>query len=127
MYYSIKLDKQNNIISVLSSIKRPLNQIIIEKELFQKIHLPSKALFDNKGQICGVENVVNIKERERIESLKKIQIQIKQYKTRLAETDYQAIKYAEGQMAEEEYYSIREKRQAWRDEINRLENITEEV
>lgn len=39
----------------------------------------------------------------------------------LAETDYQAIKYAEGWITEEEYAPIKAQRQAWRDEINRLE------
>ena len=42
-------------------------------------------------------------------------------KMRLAETDYKAIKYAEGLMLESEYAPIRGQRQAWRDEINRLE------
>ena len=40
---------------------------------------------------------------------------------RLAETDYQAIKYAEGWLSEEEYAPIKAQRQAWREEINRLE------
>ena len=37
------------------------------------------------------------------------------------QTDYQAIKYAEGQLTEEEYAPIKAQRQAWRDEINLLE------
>ena len=40
---------------------------------------------------------------------------------KLDETDYQAIKYAEGWLSEEEYAQIKAQRQAWRDEINRLE------
>ena len=40
---------------------------------------------------------------------------------RLAETDYQAIKFAEGWITEEEYAPIKAQRQAWRDEINKLE------
>lgn len=39
----------------------------------------------------------------------------------LQATDYKAIKYAEGLISEEEYKLIREQRQAWRDEINSLE------
>lgn len=46
---------------------------------------------------------------------------ILQLKQNLANTDYQAIKYAEGRMTAEEYAPIGEQRQAWRDEINRLE------
>lgn len=48
---------------------------------------------------------------ERIGELKKL----------LADTDYQAIKYAEGRITEEEYAPISQQRQAWRDEINRLQ------
>lgn len=49
------------------------------------------------------------------------QLQIAQLKKQLADTDYQAIKYAEGQISEQDYASIKEQRQAWRDEINELE------
>lgn len=40
---------------------------------------------------------------------------------RLAETNDQAIMYAEGWLSEEEYAPIKAQRQAWRDEINALE------
>lgn len=49
------------------------------------------------------------------------ELQIRILKQQLADTDYQAIKYAEGQLSDEEYAPIREQRQAWRDEINKLE------
>lgn len=39
----------------------------------------------------------------------------------LSDTDYRAIKYAEGQYTEEEYKPYKELRQSYRDEINRLE------
>ena len=42
-------------------------------------------------------------------------------KIKLADTDYQAIKYAEGELTEEEYAPIKEQRKTWRAEINRLE------
>lgn len=47
---------------------------------------------------------------------------IAELKYKLIETDYQAIKYAEGQLSEEEYASLKLQRQLWRDEINKLEN-----
>lgn len=47
--------------------------------------------------------------------------QIAKLKTNLINTDYQAIKYAEGQISEQEYAPIRKQRADWRDEINRLE------
>ena len=47
---------------------------------------------------------------------------ISELKELLASTDYQAIKFAEGAISEEQYAPIREQRQAWRNEINELEN-----
>lgn len=47
---------------------------------------------------------------------------IPELKQKLADTDYKAIKYAEGELTEEEYAPIREQRRAWRQEINELEN-----
>lgn len=42
-------------------------------------------------------------------------------KQKLKDTDYKAIKYAEGQLTEEEYASTKAERQGWRDRINELE------
>lgn len=42
-------------------------------------------------------------------------------KQKLKDTDYKAIKYAEGQLTEEEYASTKAERQSWRDRINELE------
>lgn len=42
-------------------------------------------------------------------------------KTFLASTDYQAIKYAEGELSAEEYAPVKEQRRAARAEINQLE------
>lgn len=50
-------------------------------------------------------------------------IEINLLKTKLLETDYKAIKYAEGQMTEEEYAPIKAERQEWRNRINYLETI----
>ena len=47
---------------------------------------------------------------------------INELKSLLASTDYQAIKYAEGWLSEQEYAPIKSQRQAWREEINELEN-----
>jgi len=47
--------------------------------------------------------------------------QIKAIKNKLSKTDYKAIKYAEGQISEEDYARTKAQRQAWRDEINELE------
>ena len=46
-------------------------------------------------------------------------------KQRLIESDYRAIKYAEGLYTEEEYKPYKELRQSYRDEINELEQELE--
>lgn len=51
---------------------------------------------------------------------------IAELKSLLAETDYKAIKYAEGWLTDEEYEPIKQQRQEWREEINRLEMGTQE-
>jgi hypothetical protein len=47
--------------------------------------------------------------------------QINELKSQLAKTDYQAIKYAEGWISEEDYAPIKAQRQSLRDQINELE------
>ena len=43
-------------------------------------------------------------------------------KLQLDSTDYQAIKFSEGQISAEDYDRMRSQRQQWRDEINQLED-----
>lgn len=50
-----------------------------------------------------------------------IEMQIEGLKQKLSDTDYVAIKYAEGWLSESEYAETKAQRQAWRDEINHLE------
>ena len=50
-----------------------------------------------------------------------LKMQIEHLKFLLAQTDYKAIKYAEGLISEAEYEPIKAQRQAWREEINNLE------
>ena len=45
---------------------------------------------------------------------------IAELKQKLFDTDYRAIKFAEGELTEEEYAPYREERRAWREEINSL-------
>ena len=46
---------------------------------------------------------------------------IAELKQLLADTDYKAIKYAEGEITAEEYEPIKQQRREWRKEINELE------
>ena len=47
--------------------------------------------------------------------------QINELKLKLKQTDYQALKYAEGEISTTEFAPVREQRRAWRAEINALE------
>lgn len=48
--------------------------------------------------------------------------EVQSLKQMLADTDYQAIKYAEGWLTETEYAEVKAQRQAWRERINELED-----
>ena len=52
---------------------------------------------------------------------------INELKRNLNQTDYQAIKFAEGEISAEEFAPIKEQRKAWRAEINELEKQLSEV
>lgn len=51
--------------------------------------------------------------------------EINALKSLLADTDYKAIKYAEGAIDEEEYTEIKALRQSWREKINEIEQNIE--
>ena len=52
--------------------------------------------------------------------------EIEQYKAQLVRTDYQCLKYAEGELTEDEYSPIRELRKQLRKQINELEDRLEQ-
>lgn len=95
-------------------IKRD-NMVEIPKKELEKIGNGYK--FDLKTKAIVVDTEYQ-KEKEKEEILNKIA----ELKIKLEQTDYQTIKYAEGQLSEEEYTPIKAQRQAWRDEINLLES-----
>lgn len=73
------------------------------------------------------EQIVEYKDVEPIPDIEPTaEQQILDLKQMLDDTDYQAIKYAEGWMTDEEYEPIKLQRQEWRDEINRLESNIKE-
>lgn len=52
--------------------------------------------------------------------------EISKLKAKLSATDYQALKYSEGFISEEDYAEIKAQRQAWRTRINELEELIKE-
>lgn len=90
-------------------------------ELAKKIkdNYPFIKLIVVSNVLVDVEIDVEAKEKEKQKQDKLTEIQ--QLKSKLTETDYKAIKYAEGLLSEEEYAETKAQRQAWRDRINELE------
>ena len=107
-----------------------------QKAIEEKYHYEIVAEYPNGGK--DVTKVIDVEKQEAVEEhieYEPIQIyipyterelaqqEIQKLKIKLQQTDYQAIKYAEGFISEEEYAPIRAQRQAWREEINQLELI----
>lgn len=76
---------------------------------------------DNNLYLEQQENDVYIVRANKPDLIRPIREQIYDLKKKLADTDYQAIKYAEGELTEAEFSSIKEQRRQWRAEINALE------
>lgn len=57
----------------------------------------------------------------RAKAKKEAETRISEFKKLLSESDYKALKYAEGIISESEYAVIKTQRQEWRNEINKLE------
>lgn len=53
--------------------------------------------------------------------MEEIQSEINALKQLLIHSDYQALKHADGELSDEDYAEMREKRQQWRDRINELQ------
>lgn len=85
-------------------------RILAEREAKRKA--VTKAYEEKAAQLKGINE-----KKTRISELKR----------NLRVTDYQAIKFAEGEMNAEEYATVKEARRAWRSEINELESIIEEA
>lgn len=74
--------------------------------------------WDGERLVPDEDRLAEIEARERRE---RNAAKIEGLKSKLSETDYAVIKIAEGAATREEYAAVIARRQAWRDEINRLE------
>lgn len=90
------------------------------------------AIFKNRGanqvikDVNGIPTAVDLYTKSELAIAYKKK-RIAELKSLLQATDYQAIKYAEGFISEEDYLPIKQTRQEYRNEINELETqITEE-
>ena len=104
------------------------------KAVKEQGHYETVKEYPNGGkEVEWVVDVPGVEAKEEYDEYEDIQVyipysekelasfEIAELKAKLSTTDYQAIKYAEGAMAEEEYAEIKIQRQAWRDRINELE------
>lgn len=85
---------------------------------------PSRAMYEAAGYHY-VEQVTQEPTEEEVAEMQR-QSRIAELKQLLAESDYKAIKFAEGWLTAEEYSDTKAQRQAWRDEINELEGANEQ-
>lgn len=84
------------------------------------------AIFKNRGanqvikDVNGIPTAVDLYTKSELAIAYKKK-RIAELKSLLQATDYQAIKYAEGFISEEDYLPIKQTRQEYRNEINELE------
>lgn len=115
MKINITLDKNNKITNIITY---PLNKDLITIDI------------DNLSDIrVGYDYFINnqIIKNETYEldmQIAEINRQISEYKEKLNQSDYKALKYFEGFISEDDYKPIKEERQKYRDKINSLENDT---
>jgi hypothetical protein len=69
----------------------------------------------------GIYRDLTKEETAELEKANTPEMQIEGLKQQLANTDYKAIKFAEGLISEEDYAPIKKQRQEWRNRINLLE------
>ncbi len=85
-------------------------------------------MVDPNKLLIGVDKIIDGKVVRDEQAKKDFEQSIHKYerinelKKQLADTDYLAIKFAEGELTAEDFTPIKAQRKAWRAEINDLEN-----
>jgi hypothetical protein len=102
--------------SVPKLVKETIN-VEVEKEVEEEIEVEKS----KTHIVCDL--VAHFYPKVELTEEQKAKAKIKKLKEQLSATDYQAIKYAEGWLTEEEYAPIKTQRQSYRDEINQLEKM----
>ena len=90
------------------------------KDVRKVISTPARAYSPARDEEEEILVYIPYTEKELLLITKKARIG--ELKTLLSETDYKAIKYAEGAITEYDYLETKKLRQSYRDEINRLES-----
>ena len=122
MRINYTLDENNYIIGY-TIIPFDETQPSIQIDDVKKIHI-------GISQIINHKFVANDEQFEQVQAEKKrisiLQNEVNELNRKLASTDYEAIKFAEGEISAEDFAPIKEQRKAWRVRINELENELEE-
>ena len=111
MIYALNLNEENRVLSVTFDKYAPEDHPRVEE-------LPEGNILDykyEKGEFVYEPKPVIVDNTALIAELKQ----------KLTDTDYIVIKIAEGVATWEDYPGVKEQRQQWREEINRLEEIVE--
>lgn len=107
--------KKVKIISQFNCQTYPLDDTAIEISLEDLEQIGVTKCFDVENNcVIDYDNSHDLRKKE-------IQDRINELKQLLKDSDYRAIKYAEGQYTKTEYAPYKEQRQTYRDEINSLE------
>ena len=101
------------------------SDFIFVNELPQVI--PYRQVLKVVNNALTVKNLQLSAEQEKNISIMKINAQINTLKEQLAETDYKALKFIDGEFTEKEYAPIREERKNYRIKINELEKCLENL
>jgi len=110
-----KPSKMVKIISKFNCQSFPLDETAIEVSLEDLEQMGITKCFDVENNcVIDYDNTKDVR-------IKEINERIVELKQLLAQSDYRAIKYAEGMYTEEEYAPYKAQRKAYRDEINQLE------
>ena len=115
MQEEIKQTKMVKILSQFNCQSYPLDNTAIEVSLEDLEQIGKTKCFDVENN-CVID--YDNSKRVRIDEINNRIIELKQL---LSDSDYRAIKYAEGLYTQEEYAPYKYQRQSYRDEINQLE------
>lgn len=89
--------------------------------------IQQKAFEEGKDIVAGEGYDYALKERGKPSEIEEAKRQILKLKSNLSATDYQAIKFAEGELSAEDYAEMKAQRAEWRKEINELEALINEI
>ena len=120
----INITSESNADELRKAIPETSDFIFVD-ELPQVI--PYRQVLKVVDNALTVENLQLTAEQEKEISIIEINTKINILKEQLAETDYKALKFIDGEFTEEEYAPIREERKNYRIKINELEKCLENI